>query len=511
MMRLGLRRALAERLMVMARRTTWNVVLVAGQAWVWGLAGLAGCTVGPDYVKPEVETPAAFEAQQDKAAAAGAGGAADLVAWWKKLGDAKLDELVARALEENKDLRLASARVLEARGQRGVTASELVPTLNQTGSYSDNRSSKGGGTGRGIPGTESDFFVLGLESSWEIDLWGRIRRNVEAADASIGATMEARRGVIVSLLADVATNYVNLRSFQQRLLIALQNVKTQSDTLGLTESRFKAGLTSELDVARARTNLATTQSQIPTLQAGVRASIFRLSTLIGRPPGVLVAELDPTGTIPKGPGQIPAGLPSELLLRRPDVRQAERELAAATARIGVATADLYPRFSLTGSFGFANAQAGHQFDSPNRFWSFGPAYSWPIFQGGRIRSNIRVQETRTEEALLVYERAVLLAFEDVERSMVNFAREQDRRGYLAEAVASADRSTVLATDLYSKGLADFISVLDAQRQLFQLQDQLVASESTVTTNLISVYRALGGGWEEPEPASETEAVGAVPQ
>jgi len=492
----------------MARRTTWNVVLVAGQAWALAglVAGLVGCAVGPDFVKPEVETPAEFQALQEKATAPGT---ADLVAWWKRLGDAKLDELVERALEENKDLRLASARVLEARAQRGVTAADLFPTVDGIGSATHNRGSAGGGgSGRTGPGRETDLYDVGVDASWEIDFWGRIRRGVESADAMIMSSEEARRGVIVTLLADVATNYVEMRSFQSRLRIAENNVETQSDTLGLTESRFTAGLTSELDVARARTNLATTQSQIPLLQAGMRRSMYRLSTLVGRPAGALSEMLAQVGPIPAGPAQIPTGLPSELLLRRPDVRQSERELAAATARIGVATADLFPRFSLSGSFGFSNGELGGMFDSNNRFWSFGPAFRWPIFQAGRIRSNIKVQDARTEQALITYERAVLNAFEDVETSMVNFGREQDRRGFLAEAVAAADRSTVLATDLYLKGLADFISVLDAQRQLFQLQDQLAASESTVTTNLISVYRALGGGWEQTEPADETEAVPA---
>lgn len=478
-------------------------VLLASAA---GLA-LSGCKVGPDYVPPEVETPDAWAAPREAGLTEAA---AALSQWWRALGDEGLNGLVDRALEGNKDLRIAAVRVMEARAQRGVTAADLLPTVDGVGSATHNRGSAGGGRTGGFPGREADLYDLGLDAGWELDLWGRIRRNVESADAAIMASEEARRGVMVSLLADVASNYVQLRSFQRRLQIADQNVKTQSDTLTLTESRFKAGLTSELDVARARTNLATTQSQIPSLRAGVQASIYRLSTLIGRPPGTLANELAAVGKIPAAPKEIPTGLPSDLLRRRPDIRQAERELAGATARIGVATAELFPRFSLTGSFGFANGEVAGMFDSPNRFWSFGPAFRWPIFQAGRIKSNIKVQEARTEQALLGYERAVLLAFEDVERSMTNFAREQDRRGFLAEAVSAADRSTVLASDLYTKGLADFISVLDAQRQLFQLQDQLVFSESAVTLNLISVYRALGGGWEPPAPSSPSASEGPQP-
>jgi NodT family efflux transporter outer membrane factor (OMF) lipoprotein len=472
------------------RRVRVGAVLAAA-----GLGlGVGGCAVGPQYAEPPSDAPAAWVNGRGLT-----GEGADLSRWWSSLGDAQLDGLVERARAGNLDLRLARARLAEARAARGVTAAELFPRVDSSGSYARSRSSALG-PARGATG-ENDLFTIGLDASWEVDLWGRIRRGVEAADAEIDAAEESRRDVLVTLLGEVARNYVELRGFQGRLGIARENLRTQEETLELTKSRYKAGLTSELDVQRAEANAATTRSQIPLLEAGIRQASHRLSVLVGRPPGELVDELATARPIPVGPEKVPAGLPSDLLRRRPDIRRAEREIAAATARIGVATADLFPRFSLTGSFGFQSSQVGQLMDSPQRFWSFGPAVRWPVFEGGRIRSNIAVQEAKTEQALATYEKTVLASFEEVENALVSYERERERLSALEGAVRATERSVELSTSLYKAQLSDFLGVLDAQRQLFQLQDQLVQSRALVSENLIRVYKALGGGWESDEPGA----------
>jgi outer membrane protein, multidrug efflux system len=454
---------------------------------------LGGCAVGPDYKAPEPMVAGQWAEPLEAGLKAQP---ASLAQWWSTLNDPQLDTLIARAIEGNLDLKVATARLAEARAARGVAAAELFPTVDAAGGYSRTRDSAGGN--RGFAAGENDLFNVRLDAAWEIDVWGRIRRGVESADADIGSAEEGRRDVLVTLLAEVARNYIELRSFQERVAIAVANTKTQAESLELTRSRFAAGLTSELDVARAESNLRTTESEVPTLRAGEKQAAHRLATLVGKPPGALLEELAAVKPVPAVGGEVPIGLPSELLRRRPDIRKAERDLQSATALIGVATADLFPRFSLTGSFGFENSQVGGMFDSPNRFWSFGPAVKWPVFEAGRIRANIKVQEARTDAALATYERTVLLALEEAENAIVNYARERDRRESLRQAVAATVRSVELSQTLYKAELTDFLSVLDAQRQLFQLQDQLASSDATVSANLVLLYKALGGGWDEAE-------------
>lgn len=485
------------------RERAGRIMLAAGAA---ATALLAGCAVGPDYVPPDTSATPTQWAEPLEAGLTTR--SADLARWWTALRDPVLDRLVERAIASNLDLRIATARLAEARAQRGVAFSEFFPFTDATGRYSRYRNSEGIGSFRA---GENDLFSAGLDASWEIDVWGRIRRNVEAADADIASAKENRRDVLVTLLGEVGVNYADLRGFQQRLIIARENVRTQAESLELTRSRFAAGLTSELDVARAESNLRSTESQIPTLAAGEKAAAHRLATLTGRPPGALTEELAAPAPIPVAEGEVPMGLPSDLLRRRPDIRRAERDIASATALIGVATADLFPRFSLTGSFGFENSQVGRMFDSENRFWSFGPAFRWPILEWGRIRSNIRVQEARAESSLASYERTLLNAFEETENAIVNYARERERRETLRRAVAATQRSVDLSQSLYKAQLTDFLSVLDAERQLFQLQDQLVASDATVTANLVRLYKALGGGWsEEDAPIAQTPPPPAQP-
>jgi len=438
----------------------------------------------------------------------------NLTEWWTTFHDPELDSLIRRAAESNLDLRIAVSRIREARAARGVSASRLYPDINASGQYQRLRTSAnllpsaaiaqtfgGAGSAAGAAppplafgGVEQDIWQDGFDASWELDIFGGVRRSVEAAMADIGAAEENRRDVLVSLLAEVARNYVELRGLQSQLAIARENLRSQQQTLELTQSRFRAGLTGQLDVTRAQTQVSTTESVIPTFQTGIRQSLHRLAILLAKPPDALADELTSPAPIPTGPSAIPVGLPSELLLRRPDIRRAERQLAAATARIGVATADLYPRFSLNGQFGFQSTQFKSFFDYDSRMWAFGPAITFPIFNAGRIRFNIRIQNERQQQSLFQYEQTILVALADVENALVDFRNQQDRRRSLADAVASARQSVELSTELYQKGLTDFLTVLEAQRSLFTTQDALARSERDVAAALVALYKALGGGW-----------------
>jgi outer membrane protein, multidrug efflux system len=329
-------------------------------------------------------------------------------------------------------------------------------------------------------------------------VFGGIRRSIEAADDDLAASEESRRDVLVTLLSEVASNYVQLRGSQRRLTIAYDNIAAQRDAVDLTESRYKAGFTNELDVAQARAQLASTQSQVPLLESAIRQSIYQLSVLLALPPGALVDELDKEAPIPATPPEVPLGLPSDLLRRRPDVRTAERQLAAQTARIGVATADLYPVFSLTGTFGPQVTNFDHILDGKSLAWSVGPSASWPVFDAGRIRANIRVQDALAEQALAIYERTLLTAFQDVESALVAYVNEKVRHQSLSDAVAANQLATDLSTELYSRGLTAFLNVLVSQQALYASEDQLVLSETSTVTDLIALYKALGGGWEVPE-------------
>lgn len=458
---------------------------------------LSGCAVGPDHAPPNAPNQSAWPAPLEAGVSTEA---ADLRAWWSGFHDPILDSLIDRAFAGSLDLREAAARVKEARALRGLATADRLPAVDARGSGTLRRSSGNsfGGPG-GPPGEESDLYDAGFDASWELDLFGGVRRSIEAADADAAAAVESQRDARVVLAAEVARNYILYRSAQARLGIARQNVQAQQETLDLSSDRFNAGIASELDVARARAQLETTRSRLPTLQASLRAAAFRLDVLLGLMPGALAPELEAGAAVPPTPAAIPIGLPAELVRRRPDIRRAERALAAATARVGVATADLYPRFTLDGSFGFESGQFGTLFRAGSRTWAAGPlAVRWPVFDGGRIRSNIRASEARQEQALVAYERAVLAAYEEVANALVAYARVRERRDSLAQAVEADRRAVELASELWRRGLSDFLNVLDTQRVLFQLEDQLAESDAEVTTNLVALYKALGGGWDHPD-------------
>ena len=474
------------------------------------IALVSGCMTGPEYKKPDVSVPEKWSGPLENGEKVGA---PQLALWWKVFGDPVLDSLMTRAAGSNLDLRTAEARVHEARAALRMTEADLAPQLNAAGSYTRNRIQAETPTGE-VAVLETDLYQAGFDASWELDIFGGTRREAEAARADAAAAEEARQDVLVTLVAEVARNYIELRGTQNRLDIAVKNIKMQQDSLAITRSRFQAGLTSELDVKQAEAQLATLQASVPTLETAIKRSIHRLGGLLGRPPGTFQDELSTTASLPSPPLEVAVGLPSDLLRRRPDVRQAERKLAAATARIGVATASLFPRFSLTGSFGGQSDTIEGLRLGVNHIWSIGPGIMWPVFDGGRIRANIRVQNARQEQALAAYENAVMASLEDVENALVAYAKEQNRFVCLSDAVEANRRALDIANDLYSRGLVNFLNVLDAERSLFSAEDQQTQSKTAVLTDLVALYKSLGGGWDyektlvTSDVAQQTPAPGA---
>lgn len=481
----------------------------APNVWIAGLIalGLSACKVGPDYQEPVVPI------EDDWSAAVAAEMTAetpDIERWWEELGDTMLTDLIRQSELSNLDLRVSVSRVAEARALRGIAKGDLYPNLVLDGSYSYTQLSDNSPGGQIIIGTGGENspveqWSTGAGSAWEIDLFGRVRRNVEAADARLMAGVEDYRDVLVSLYAEVALNYVDVRSLQLRLEFAQSNVAAQRESLGLTQDRYEAGLTSALDVAQAEQNLAQTESLIPTLESSLNASLNRLAVLLGQQPGQLHQALDRDGQIPDTPEDITTGVPADLLRRRPDIRRAERFLASETALIGVAKADLYPTFSISGFIeGVASTFTG-QFGGDGVGWGIVPGFRWDLFQGGKIRNNIRAQEARTDQALYLYQQTVLLALEEVETSLVAYDRERERRDRLQEAVDASSQAVELVRTQYLAGLTNFQNLLDSQRSLFQQQDQLAESEGLVVQALVVLNRSLGGGWapQELDPDQRT--------
>jgi NodT family efflux transporter outer membrane factor (OMF) lipoprotein len=452
---------------------------------------LAGCaTVGPDYIPPEISVPDKWHAETKEGKTRESMDGQTMASWWMTLNDPTLTGLIQRAVTGNLDLKQARSRVREARARRGVSAAERYPTLDIKGSAVSSRSGEDTGSGK-----RRELYTAGFDARWEIDVFGGIRRSIEAAQADLEASREDYRDVMVSLLAEVALNYVEVCTSQTRLDVAKKNLEAQTETYELTLFRFEAGLASALDMEQAKYNLENTRSQIPTLRISLEEAKNRLAVLLGTHPGALREDLSAKKPIPVAPVEIAVGIPAEVLRRRPDIRRTERELAAQTARVGVATAELYPKLSLLGSIGLEALSLGDLFSTANRTDSIGPSVSWNIFDAGAIRKNIEVQNALQEQALLKYETAILNALEDVENVLVAYAQNQHRRESLAQATQAAERAVDLALKQYSSGMIDFQDILEAQRSLLSFQDQLAESDGAVTSNLISLYKALGGGWE----------------
>jgi outer membrane protein, multidrug efflux system len=459
---------------------------------------LSGCAaVGPDYVPVEPEAQARWHADLQGGLSADLLHPEILAHWWTTLNDPQLSSLEERAVKGNLDLKEAQARIREARALRGVSQANLFPTVNGGGTVTERRFSESSNTGE-----RNTLYAAGFDAGWELDIFGGVRRSLEAAQADLEATQEGLHDVLVSLLAEVALNYVEVRTFQVRLEVIEANIKTLQESYELNQSRYQAGIIDELAVQQSLRLLETSRSQIPALETGMEAAKNRLAVLLGEQPGKLHGELAVKRPIPALPAIVAVGIPAETLRHRPDIRRAERFLAAQTARIGVATADLYPKFRLFGTIGLESISAGDFFKYSSRAWGFGPSVSWNIFDGGAIRQNIKVQTARQEQALIQYESAVLGAQEEVENVLVAYAKEQQRRESLIKAEAAAQRAALLAQDQYQAGLVDFNNVLDAQRALLVLQDEQARSQGSVISNLVRLYKALGGGWTSGQPATE---------
>ncbi len=417
---------------------------------------------------------------------------AQLKEWWKNFQDPQLDRLVEQALKANTDLKIADARINEVRAFRGIANSARYPTIEQSDVIAYRRAVIQTPISTGA--VEGGLFQFGFDASWELDLFGGVRKSVRAATAEVLVAEESRRDVMVTLIAEVARNYIALRGYQRQLEVARSNIDTQRDTRDLTEVRAKAGLATELDVSRAKAQLASTESVVPELEALIANTAHRIGVLLARPPGALLAELENAKAIPATPLEIPVGLPSELLRRRPDVRRAEAEIVAQTARVGVAKSELYPKLQLTGLLGRTAATPGGLTLGLSNFFFIGPSIRLPIFNAGRIRSNIRAEDARLDQAILLYENAVRHSQEEVENSLTSYERQREQRTKLSQAVAGYRRSVELASELYKAGLSDFLSVLEAEKALYNSEDNLAQSEAAVSINLVALYKALGGGW-----------------
>ena len=493
------------------------------RVWVLPLL-LAGCAVGPDFEQPSVWSPASWFSRAKPVARVASEPVPAPVdtAWWTAFRDPVLTGLIDRAATANLDVRTATARVAQARAQRGVSTAAEYPQINGNSSATRQRLSRNGAAsvfGGGAPGAAAnglggsqggaipsrggipafDLFQGGLDASWELDLWGRVRRSIESADAQLMASEEARRAALISTTAEVARSYLALRNTQAQLAIARANLATARESAGLTDARSRGGLATDLDVATARAQQENTAAALPLLEQQEAQGVNAIGLLLALPPAALAAELLPPRPVPPVPPTVPVGLPSELARRRPDIRQAEAQLHAATADIGVAEADFYPRITLTGSVSLQSSQIKTLFNAASGAYAFGPSLTIPIFDGARIRRTVELRQAQQQEAAIQYQRVVLQAFTEVDNALVAYAAEQRRRVSLQAQATQARRALGLAQSRYRQGVSDFLEVLTAQRTVLAAEQQLADSLATVSENLVALYKALGGGWEAAYP------------
>jgi NodT family efflux transporter outer membrane factor (OMF) lipoprotein len=486
---------------IMADRTLMQIETITGRlarALVIS-AGLtlAGCAaVGPNYSPPATDMPATWN-RLDPAARPEmrAESPADLSQWWQSLNDPLLTGLIDESLQANNDLRSAQARLRQARAQRTVAGAGRYPAVTASGSASRSRSSEEAGSG-----TTRNFFSASLDASWEADVFGGVRRGVEAAEADLESSEASLAHTRVTLASEVALGYVEMRTLQSRLGIARDNLASQSETLQITEWRSQAGLASSQDIAQARSNREQTRAQIPALETSLAEAEHSLDILLGKSPGTLHARLAKAAGLPTIPVQIAVGIPAETLRQRPDVRAAERTLAAETARLGVAEAARYPTFNLSGSIGLEALQLGALGNSGAAASSLLAGITAPIFDAGRLRAQVEIQSAVREQAQIAYEKIVLTALQEVENALVALARSQERVEALGNAAESARVAAELARQRYSAGLIDFQSVLDTERTLLSSEDSLASAREFAVQALIRLYKALGGGWT-PDSAS----------
>lgn len=468
-------------------RPTARLALLTGAA---SLLFLAACrSVGPDYVGVRTRVPDTWTRNVLRDLGPGS----ELTGWWRGFNDPALNELIERTRVSNPGLRGALARITEARAQRGIAVSQGLPQANAQATYSRNRSSES--LGAPVGDNPRDFYSTGFDAGWEIDLFGGIRRSVQAADANLEAREEDYRDALVTLFAEVALAYVDYRTLEERIAVAQRNISAQRESVELTQGRLDAGLVPRIDVTQATTNLALSEATVPQLRSQLAAAKNRLASLSGGYPSSVESLLARSRGIPVPKAGFSSGLPADLLRARPDIRSAERDLAAQTARIGIAEAELYPRLTLVGDFQLQSLSSGDLFDSASRAYSFGPSFRWQIFSAGRIRNSIAAEESRAMQALAAYETTVLGAVEEVETSMAAIVNERDRLGDLGRAVASSRETVKLVKDNYEGGLVNFQSVLDSERTRLEAEDQEAFSRGQLAQNYIRLYKALGGGTE----------------
>jgi len=469
------------------------------------LLTFAGCMVGPNYQRPKVSVSPSFGETEDQPRVSTE--SPPYRDWWRAFNDPVLDRLVARAYRDNLTLRQAGVRVLQARAQLGIAVGEIFPQAQQAiGSVQYNRTSdrapsaalasSGGGSGS-VAYWQSQ---IGAQASWELDFWGRIRRGIQSADASLLATLADYDNTLVTLTADVANTYIALRTAEERIRIAQENIEIQQQTLQIVEARFKFGVVTQLDVEQARTTLLNTQATLPTLETQRRQARDALSVLLGVAPNDLGDLLDGPAGIPASPPQVIVGIPADLLRRRPDIRSAELQAVAQSAQIGVAKADLLPAFSLIGNLVLLSTDLGtfrlsDMFRWGSRQVQIGPSVQWNILNYGQISNNVRVQDAYFQQLLLAYQRSVLSAQQDVEDNLSAFLRAQDRADLLGKSVTSSRAAVDLAVLQYREGVTDFTTVLTTQQTHLNQQDSLASTLGNISTSLVGVYRALGGGWE----------------
>jgi multidrug efflux system outer membrane protein len=454
---------------------------------------LAACAVGPDYERPETLAPEQFGQQ------AGYDMAAPVTEFWTRFDDPLLTQLVEGALTRNHDLRVALSRVEQARAIARLSRKDLLPTVTADGGYTKSRASEDQAPGVPRAQRDGELYDAGFDAFWELDLFGRVRRGAQASRADAQAAASDLRALQVTVAAETARAYFELRGLQEQLRVARGNADNQATTLELTQARLDAGAGTEFDVARARGQLEFTRSRVPALEAAVLAAAHRLAVLNGREPSALLAELAAPVALPALPESVAVGTPAELLRRRPDIAGAERRLAGATARIGVATADLFPRVTFNGSFGSAATDLGDLFTRSSETYGFGPRVSWAFLDLGRVRDRIQASGAGAAGQLAAYEGTVLRALEETENALVGYARARDEGRHLTESAAASTRAAELARLRFEGGAADFLHVLDAQRSQLTAEDQLAQSQTRTATALIAVYKAVSGGWPERAP------------
>jgi len=460
-----------------------------------------GCAmVGPDFIKPDVPVAVEWSKYDDAGLVVGK---ADYSSWWETFDDPVLNQIIERAYQQNITLEVAGLRILQARAQLGIAIGNLYPQKQLGyGEYSANRQSESLGTP--VIDNQYESLGVGFDAAWEVDVWGKFRRSVESGMALLEASVASYDDILVSITAEAARSYIQIRTLEKRLEITKENVGMQAISVKIAETRFEGGEVSKLDVTQARSLLSNTKASIPNLESALRQTKNALAILLGMLPGELERLTDGSAEIPTVSSEIVVALPAELLRRRPDIRLAELQVAAQSPQIGVAKADLYPHFTLFGTIGWQVTNASFPgennaindiFSSKSLFWKAGPGFSWDIFNYGRIKNRVRAEDARFQQTIVDYRNTVLKAQAEVENAMVAFLRSKEEEEYLYDSVDSSKESVELSMFQYEEGLIDFQRVLDAQRFLSAQSNRLTATSGRVRTNLVALYKALGGGWQ----------------